>query len=78
MFKLKLLVLLLFAAFTAALLLTENVANPHARAYSAGPPAGFTHAPGDPPILHKKRLPALSTYSSPAVCVPVLGAPVAP
>ena len=38
MVKLKLLVLLLFAAGAAALLLTENAANPHARAYSAGPP----------------------------------------
>src|SRR5215208_2123465 len=47
MFKLKILVLALFAAFSAALLLTDNVANPHARAYSAGPPAGFTHAPGE-------------------------------
>src|SRR5688572_8511916 len=47
MFKLKILVLLLFAAGTAALLLTENSANPHARAYSSGPPAGFTRAPGE-------------------------------
>ncbi|MDT7689469.1 MAG: hypothetical protein QOE46_2228 [Acidobacteriota bacterium] len=47
MVKLKLLVLILFAAGTAALLLTDNAANPHARAYSAGPPAGYTHAPGE-------------------------------
>ncbi len=38
MVKLKLLVVLLFAAFTAALLLTDNAANPHARAFSAGRP----------------------------------------
>jgi len=47
MFKLKILALLAFAAFTAVLLLTENGANPHARAYSSGPPAGFTRAPGE-------------------------------
>ncbi|HEX8499388.1 MAG TPA: PQQ-dependent sugar dehydrogenase [Pyrinomonadaceae bacterium] len=47
MVKLKLLALLVFAAFAGALLLTDNAANPHARAYSAGPPAGFTHAPGE-------------------------------
>ena len=47
MLRIKILALALFAAFTVALLLTENAANPHARAYSAGPPAGFTHAPGE-------------------------------
>src|SRR5919112_2324708 len=47
MFKLKILVLALFTVFAAALLLTDNAANPRARAYSAGPPAGFTHAPGE-------------------------------
>jgi uncharacterized repeat protein (TIGR01451 family) len=47
MLRLKILVLALFAALSAALLLTDNLANPHARAYSAGPPAGFTHAPGE-------------------------------
>ncbi|HVF44233.1 MAG TPA: PQQ-dependent sugar dehydrogenase [Pyrinomonadaceae bacterium] len=47
MLKVKLLALILFAAFAAALLLTDNAANPHARAFSAGPPAGFTHAPGE-------------------------------
>ncbi|HEY0172588.1 MAG TPA: PQQ-dependent sugar dehydrogenase [Pyrinomonadaceae bacterium] len=47
MTKLKILVVLLFAAGTAALLFTNNLANPHALAYSAGPPAGFTHAPGE-------------------------------
>src|SRR3712207_4465278 len=47
MLKIKVLAVLLFAAFTAALLLTDNFANPHARAFSAGPPAGYTHAPGE-------------------------------
>ncbi|HEV7891097.1 MAG TPA: PQQ-dependent sugar dehydrogenase, partial [Pyrinomonadaceae bacterium] len=47
MLKLKILSLSLFAAFAAALLLTDNFANPHARAFSSGPPAGFTHAPGE-------------------------------
>ncbi|HKG13729.1 MAG TPA: choice-of-anchor V domain-containing protein, partial [Pyrinomonadaceae bacterium] len=47
MYKIKILALILFAAFAAALLLTDNAANPHARAFSAGPPAGFTHAPGE-------------------------------
>ncbi|HEX8335079.1 MAG TPA: choice-of-anchor V domain-containing protein, partial [Pyrinomonadaceae bacterium] len=47
MLRIKLFALALFAAFAVALLLTDNAANPHARAYSAGPPAGFTHAPGE-------------------------------
>ena len=47
MLKIKLLVVLIFAAGTAALLLTDNAANPRARAYSTGPPAGYTHAPGE-------------------------------
>ena len=47
MLSIKILVLALFAAFTAALLFTNNFANPHARAYASGPPAGFTHAPGE-------------------------------
>ena len=41
MLRIKVLALALFAAFAAALLLTDNFANPHARAYSAGPPAGY-------------------------------------
>src|SRR5437763_1787632 len=45
--KLKLLVVLLFAVGVAAVLLTDNAANPRARAFSAGPPAGYTHAPGE-------------------------------
>ncbi|HEX6184289.1 MAG TPA: PQQ-dependent sugar dehydrogenase [Pyrinomonadaceae bacterium] len=61
MVKLKLLVLLLFAAFTAALLLTDNAANPHARAFSAGPPAGFTHAPGELDCADCHTTPAQST-----------------
>src|SRR5919107_2071632 len=47
MLRIKILALALFAAFAAALLLTDNFANPHAGAYSAGPPAGYTHAPGE-------------------------------
>jgi hypothetical protein len=47
MLKLKLLAVLLFAAAASALLLTDNAANPHARAFSSGPPAGYTHAPGE-------------------------------
>ena len=47
MLKLKILVVFFFIAFTAALLFTNNFANPHARANSFGPPAGFTHAPGE-------------------------------
>jgi glucose/arabinose dehydrogenase len=47
MVKIKLLVVLLFAAFAAALLFTDNAANPHARAYAEGPPAGYTHATGE-------------------------------
>ncbi len=47
MLRIKILALALFAAFTAALLLTDNFANPHAGAYSSGPPAGYSHAPGE-------------------------------
>ncbi|HVF67728.1 MAG TPA: PQQ-dependent sugar dehydrogenase [Pyrinomonadaceae bacterium] len=47
MYRIKILALILFAAFAATLLLTDNAANPHARAFSAGPPAGYTHAPGE-------------------------------
>ncbi|PYS83833.1 MAG: hypothetical protein DMF67_07160 [Acidobacteria bacterium] len=45
--KIKLLVILLFAAGVAVVLLTDNAANPRARAFSSGPPAGYTHAPGE-------------------------------
>src|SRR5438874_377092 len=45
--KLKLHVVLLFAVGVAVVLLTDNAANPRARAFSAGPPAGYTHAPGE-------------------------------
>jgi glucose/arabinose dehydrogenase len=61
MVKLKLLVLLVFAVGTAALLLTDNAANPHARAYSAGPPAGYTHAPGELDCADCHTTPAQST-----------------
>ena len=47
MVKLKLLVIFIFAAFVVAVLLTDNAANPRARAFSTGPPAGYTHAPGE-------------------------------
>src|SRR5437763_999385 len=47
MVKLKLLFVLLFAVGVSAVLLTDNAANPRARAFSAGPPAGYTHAPGE-------------------------------
>jgi glucose/arabinose dehydrogenase len=61
MTKLKILVVLLFAAGTAALLFTNNLANPHARAYSSGPPAGFTHAPGELDCADCHTVPAEST-----------------
>src|SRR5215207_597995 len=61
MLRIKVLALALFAAFTAALLLTDNAANPHARAYSAGPPAGFTHAPGELDCADCHTTPAQST-----------------
>src|SRR2546423_12465768 len=47
MLKIKLLVVILFAAFVGVVLLTDNSANPRARAFSSGPPAGYTHAPGE-------------------------------
>lgn len=45
--KLKLLALLLFLAGFGAYLITDNFANRTVHAYSSGPPAGFTHAPGE-------------------------------
>ncbi|HYH85796.1 MAG TPA: PQQ-dependent sugar dehydrogenase, partial [Pyrinomonadaceae bacterium] len=45
--RIRLLVALLFVASVGVFLLTDNAANPHARAFSAGPPAGYTHAPGE-------------------------------
>src|SRR5919202_6244682 len=45
--KLKILVLLIFLAGLAAYLITDNFANRKAYAYSSGPPAGFTNAPGE-------------------------------
>jgi uncharacterized repeat protein (TIGR01451 family) len=47
MYKIKILAVILFATFAATLLLTDNAANPRARAFSSGPPAGYTHAPGE-------------------------------
>ncbi|MET0626547.1 MAG: PQQ-dependent sugar dehydrogenase [Pyrinomonadaceae bacterium] len=61
MTKLKILVVLLFAAGSAALLFTNNLANPHALAYSSGPPAGFTHAPGELDCADCHTTPAQST-----------------
>src|SRR5919107_5657155 len=63
MLRIKILALALFAAFAAALLLTDNFANPHARAYSAGPPAGFTHAPGELDCADCHTTPAQSSGS---------------
>jgi aldose sugar dehydrogenase len=45
--KLKLLVLLLFLLGLAAYLVTDNFSTRKVHAYSSGPPAGFTHAPGE-------------------------------
>ncbi|HEX8282978.1 MAG TPA: PQQ-dependent sugar dehydrogenase [Pyrinomonadaceae bacterium] len=61
MVKLKILVVLIFAVGTASLLFTNNAANPHARAYSSGPPAGFTHAPGELDCADCHTTPAQST-----------------
>ena len=61
MVKIKILVVLLFISFTAALLLTDNAANPRARAYSAGPPAGYTHAPGELDCSDCHTTPAVSS-----------------
>jgi uncharacterized repeat protein (TIGR01451 family) len=46
-YRLKLLVLLVFTAGFLAVLLTDNHASSIAHAYSAGPPAGHTGAPGE-------------------------------
>jgi uncharacterized repeat protein (TIGR01451 family) len=45
--KLKLLVLAIAFVGLAAYLITDNFATRTAYAYSSGPPAGFTHAPGE-------------------------------
>ncbi|MBC7932731.1 MAG: PQQ-dependent sugar dehydrogenase, partial [Rubrivivax sp.] len=47
--RIKLLVVLLFVISVGVFLLTDNSANPHARAFSSGPPAGYTRAPGEEP-----------------------------
>jgi uncharacterized repeat protein (TIGR01451 family) len=49
MFKLKLLVVILFAAAVIAALFTNNAANRSVHAFSSGPPAGYTRAPGEEP-----------------------------
>ncbi|HEX3560581.1 MAG TPA: PQQ-dependent sugar dehydrogenase [Pyrinomonadaceae bacterium] len=59
--KIKLLVILLFAVGVAVILLTDNAANPRARAFSAGPPAGYTHAPGEVDCSDCHTTPARST-----------------
>ena len=46
--RLKLLVLILFI-LTGAALFTNNAANRGVHAFSAGPPAGYTRAPGEEP-----------------------------
>src|SRR5256714_2356420 len=58
--KLKPLVVLLFAVGVAAVPLTDNAANPRARAFSAGPPAGYTPAPGEVTCCACHTTPALS------------------
>jgi uncharacterized repeat protein (TIGR01451 family) len=45
--QLKLLVLLITLVGLAVFLITDNFANRKTYAYSSGPPAGFTHAPGE-------------------------------
>jgi glucose/arabinose dehydrogenase len=47
--RIKLFVVLLFVIAVGVFLLTDNSANPHARAFSSGPPAGYTRAPGEEP-----------------------------
>ena len=59
--KLKILVVLLFAVFVGIGLLTDNSANPHARAFSSGPPAGYTHAPDELDCSDCHTTPAQST-----------------
>src|SRR5256714_4093483 len=61
MLKIKLLVVILFAAFVGVILLTDNSANPRARAFSSGPPAGYTHAPGELDCSDCHTTPAQST-----------------
>ncbi|MET0649668.1 MAG: PQQ-dependent sugar dehydrogenase [Pyrinomonadaceae bacterium] len=49
MVKLKILAILLFAAVGVVLFFTDNPANRGVHAFSAGPPAGYTRAPGEEP-----------------------------
>ncbi|HZH30165.1 MAG TPA: PQQ-dependent sugar dehydrogenase [Pyrinomonadaceae bacterium] len=48
-YQLKLAVVILFVAAGAALLVTNNFTNRTVHAFSAGPPAGYTRAPGEEP-----------------------------
>jgi glucose/arabinose dehydrogenase len=59
--RIKILVVLIFAVGVVTLLLTDNAANPRARAFSSGPPAGFTHAPGELDCSECHTTPAQST-----------------
>ncbi len=47
--RIKLIIVCLFAVGGAAVLFTNNVINRTAHAFSSGPPAGYTHAPGEEP-----------------------------
>jgi aldose sugar dehydrogenase len=47
--RLKLIALILFVAGGALLLITDNAANRRVHAFSSGPPAGYTRAPGEEP-----------------------------
>jgi glucose/arabinose dehydrogenase len=59
--RIKILVVLLFVAGVCVFLLTDNAANPRVRAFSAGPPAGYTHAPGEVDCADCHTTPAQST-----------------
>ncbi|HEU4595841.1 MAG TPA: PQQ-dependent sugar dehydrogenase [Pyrinomonadaceae bacterium] len=47
--RIKLLIALLFVCGGVAVLFTNHAANPRAHAFSSGPPAGYTRAPGEEP-----------------------------
>ncbi|MCA1594764.1 MAG: hypothetical protein LC754_19475, partial [Acidobacteria bacterium] len=47
--RIKLIIVLFFAVAGAFVLFTNNAANRTAHAFSAGPPAGYTRAPGEEP-----------------------------
>jgi len=48
-YQLKLFITALFIVAGAGVLLTNNFVNPTVHAFSAGPPAGYTRAPGEEP-----------------------------